>query len=34
MTEKVHALKHLVEHVESLLDPLRFQLRLRFGSAS
>ncbi|MCO5971599.1 GntR family transcriptional regulator [Actinoallomurus soli] len=24
----------LVEHVESLLDPLRFQLHLRFGSAS
>ncbi len=28
-----HALKHLVEHVESLLDPLRFQPHLRFGSA-
>jgi GntR family transcriptional regulator len=25
---------NLVEHVESLLDPLRFQLHLRFGSAS
>jgi GntR family transcriptional regulator len=24
----------LVEHVESLLDPLRFQLHLRFGNAS
>jgi GntR family transcriptional regulator len=24
----------LVEHVESLLDPLRFELHLRFGSAS
>jgi GntR family transcriptional regulator len=25
---------NLVEHVESLLDPLRFQLHLRFGGAS